>query len=140
MKYIYLSLIILLTACNVFAQTHNFKAVFDYNPAKEQVIKYNLYIINMEDTLNCPLVDSMVIHSDSPYYYGTLTTQQLKAIDADTARFPFISKLDGNYIRAGVTAINSSTQNNGESFLAVSAFYLKEYAIMPSKVGIVKIR
>ena len=136
MKYIYLSLIILLTACNVFAQTANFKVVWDYNNPTENVTKYRVFLVELSDTTLSPLQAGMTTTNISQYWIGDATTQALMQNSPDSAVFNFSSTLNGKYIQAGITAVNSV----GESFLAVSAFYLKEYALLPTSVRMVRIR
>jgi len=59
----------------------------------------------------------------------------LKAFSPDSAVYEFIQDQNGKYIHAGVTAVNGY----GESSLAVSAFYLKDYNMLPSMVKAIKV-
>jgi len=107
-------------SCELFAQEHTYKLIWDYNDPVEQVESYNVFIVELSDTLDSPLSEGT--HPDSVRFYqlANVLEADLKAFSPDSAVYEFVQDQNGKYIHAGVTAVNSY----GESSLAVSEFYL----------------
>ena len=129
MKYIYLAILLMLTSCELFAQSHNYKAIWDYNPIGDQVIKYRVFIVELDDTLSTPFTGGMETDSLNQYLIGEPFEVDLKALNNDEAMFYFESDENGKWLQLGASAVNA----NGESALGVSAFFKKDFKLLPSQ-------
>lgn len=134
-NYLALILLLFLTACNLIAQEHNYKLTFYYNDPVEQVTYYNVFIVELEDTLATPFVEGVTADQIRNYQIGSPTDESLKATSPDSAVYYFSSPMNGKWLQAACTAVNAY----GESDVAISNFLKKEYMLVPSMVKIRKL-
>lgn len=117
------SIILLLVAgCCLFAGDREYKLIFDYNPLADSVSFYNVFIIELSDTLLTPFEDEGEPDSIRAYQIGSFNEDSLKAIDPDSAIVCFMSAVNDKYLQAAATAVN---KYGAENKTAVSGFYDK---------------
>jgi hypothetical protein len=118
------------------AQEHNYKVRWEYNPPEQEVTHYNIFWVELSDTLQTPFVPDVLPDAIREYQVGSPLEVDLKAANPDTAIFYFIQQENGRWIQAAATAVNARGESDS---VAVSKFYKKPYLFRASKVTIIDI-
>lgn len=132
-RFIFLSICLMLVSCNLFAQDGDFKLLWDYN-TEPDMSHYNVFLLSAPDTTQSPFVQNGNADEIREWFVISVNHNELQALDPDTARYIFSSALDGNYLQAALTAVDTTGL---ESLVAVSGFYKKEDATRPQLTRII---